>query len=84
MPRPAERPLKVNTKKLTSAQSKLVCMAELTAFFSCMSRFRFDIDGNCDKEKEALSKCAAEAAKKTKQRNTTNYHLQRLSRALKR
>ncbi|CAL5221551.1 g3764 [Coccomyxa viridis] len=84
MPRPQERPLKVNTKKLTRAQHKMECMGELTAFFSCMTRYRFQIDGTCDKEKDALAKCAAEAAKQTKQRNTTNYHLQRLSRALKR
>ena len=37
MPRPQERPLKVNTKKLTRAQNKMECMGELTAFFSCMT-----------------------------------------------
>ncbi len=37
MPRPQERPLKVNTKKLTRAQHKMECMGELTAFFSCMT-----------------------------------------------
>ncbi|CAK0780648.1 hypothetical protein CVIRNUC_005125 [Coccomyxa viridis] len=84
MPRPQERPLKINTKRLSRAQSKLECAGEISAFFSCMTRFKFQIDGTCDKEKEALERCAADAAKKTKQRNTINYHLQRLGRALKR
>ena len=37
MPRPQERPLKINTKRLSRAQSKLECAGEITALFSCMT-----------------------------------------------
>ena len=37
MPRPQERPLKINTKRLSRAQSKLECAGEISAFFSCMT-----------------------------------------------
>eukprot|EP00884_Botryococcus_braunii_P020651 jgi/Botrbrau1/726/Bobra.160_2s0049.1 len=63
---------------------KLECMQELSAFFSCMARNRFDIDSHCQMERSILEKCVEDTAKQVKERPTTNYHLQRLARMLKR
>ena len=45
---------------------------------------RMDAEGACAAPRRALDACAAAAASRTKVRSTINYHLQRLSRALRR
>ena len=45
---------------------------------------RMDAEGACAAPRKALDACAAAAASRTKGRSTINYHLQRLSRALRR
>lgn len=72
----AERPLKINTKKL---QTK-ACMEELSAFMACMSRAQFDIDERCKLERTTLMTCAQAAARRSKATQTINYHLQRIAR----
>lgn len=55
----------------------------MTAFFTCMAKFS-DVEDKCGAERRALTNCATAAAKRGKTTSTLNYHLQRISRMIRR
>lgn len=73
-------PIRVNPRR---SRGNTECADEMTAFFTCMVKFT-DIEEKCMAEKRALTNCATAAAKKGKVTNTLNYHLQRISRMIRR
>lgn len=76
-------PLKINVKKLE--YKGLECFEEMSAMFACMSKVGLtNFDDGCKAERMAISECAELMAKRGKRRSSINFHLQRLSRALRR
>ncbi|EFN57725.1 hypothetical protein CHLNCDRAFT_142966 [Chlorella variabilis] len=73
-------PLKINPRR---SRGNSECMEELNAFFTCMAK-SIDVEDKCVAERRALTNCATAAARKGKTANTINYHLQRISRMLRR
>lgn len=74
--------MKINTKKLQRRGTE--CMEEMAALFACMGKVGLaNIDEGCAKERAALADCSELLAKKGRRRSSINFHLQRLSRALK-
>lgn len=73
-------PIKVNPRK---RRGNLECMEEMSAFFGCMAK-NTAVEDACRHEVRALTTCATAAARKGKGSNTLNYHLQRISRMLRR
>lgn len=74
--------LKVNTKQMSRKQ--LACYEELHAFLTCLGRSGTSVDTNCMPQIAALTACADAAAKQQKAGSTLNYHLQRLSKFMRR
>ncbi|PSC67858.1 hypothetical protein C2E20_8515 [Micractinium conductrix] len=65
------------------SRGNLECLDELNAFFGCMAKFT-DVEDKCVAERRALTNCATAAARKGKGNSTLNYHLQRISRMIRR
>ncbi|KAL4445874.1 hypothetical protein ABPG77_009073 [Micractinium sp. CCAP 211/92] len=73
-------PFRVNTKR---DRNEGQCFEEMNAFFNCMAKFT-DVEDKCAAERRALTNCATAAARRGKQLNTVNFHLQRISRMIRR
>ncbi|KAL4425724.1 hypothetical protein ABPG75_009740 [Micractinium tetrahymenae] len=55
----------------------------MNAFFNCMAKFT-ETEDKCAAERRVLTNCATAAARRGKKVNTINYHLQRISRMIRR
>lgn len=76
---PAE--LKINPKK--SRRRNLACYTEFLSVISCFKRTNLD-DSKCRGEIKMLNECMSAATEKKKaHKSSLNFHLQRLSRAMK-
>ncbi|CAM6089028.1 unnamed protein product [Calypogeia fissa] len=58
------------------------CMSEMLNYLACLKKFNFN-DDPCAAERSALTNCMELQAKKGKEHNTINYHLQRISKMMK-
>ncbi|KAI8144271.1 hypothetical protein BJV82DRAFT_513927 [Fennellomyces sp. T-0311] len=70
--------LKVRPKKLLESSP---CVVEMGALFECWATSGID-DKHCQAVAKSLQECMAKPGRKTKQQNTINYHLARLSKHL--
>lgn len=77
----ARERLYINTRRLRGRT--FPCGPEMMATLACLKKAGFD-DTRCQAEKKALADCVAVQAKKPKEVNTINYHLQRLNKATQR
>jgi hypothetical protein len=55
------------------------CYTDMLTLMTCFKKGNFD-DGKCAAEMKALNECIALQAKRPKEVNTLNFHLQRLGR----
>jgi hypothetical protein len=69
-------------RKLT--RKTLTCAEEMTALLTCFKMCDFGNDTRCAGEKRALNDCLTLHATRPKQKQTINFHLQRLARLAKR
>ena len=69
-------------RKLT--RKTLTCAEEMTALLTCFKMCDFGNDTRCAGEKRALNDCLTLHASRPKQKQTINFHLQRLARLAKR
>lgn len=61
----------------------LPCFNEMLSLMTCFKKNSFE-DAKCQAEVRLLNACMAAQAKKPRETNTINHHLQRLSQAAKR
>ena len=60
----------------------LPCFNEMLSLMTCFKKNSFE-DAKCQAEVRLLNACMAAQAKKPRETNTINFHLQRLSKAAK-
>ncbi|CDH57189.1 hypothetical protein RO3G_11469 [Lichtheimia corymbifera JMRC:FSU:9682] len=70
--------LKVRPRKLLESSP---CVVEMGALFECWATDGIDAK-KCTAAAQSLQECMSKPVKKTKAKNTINYHLARLSKQL--
>ena len=77
------RHAKIAAKQMT--RPRLACATEVQVLLTCMKKHGFDgLNTKCQRDAKKLSTCISSLGSEKKQKDTLNYHLQRLSRFMKR
>jgi|Transcript_8937 hypothetical protein len=80
---PSEPRLRVNTSAGGRGRKRdVACLEDMFALLTCYKSFNFD-EGKCANARRALESCLELKAQAPKNRNTINYHLNRLARLTK-
>ena len=76
------RHAKIAAKQVNRPQ--LRCAQEVQVLLTCMKKYGYDaLSSKCQKDARRLTQCVASLGNEKKQKDTLNYHLQRLSKIMK-
>ena len=76
------RHAKIAAKQVNRAH--LGCAQEVQVLLTCMKKHGYDaLSAKCQKDARRLTQCVASLGNDKKQKDTLNYHLQRLSKIMK-
>ena len=76
------RHTRIAAKQVNRAQ--LGCAQEVQVLLTCMKKHGYDaLSSQCMKDARRLTQCVASLGNEKKQKDTLNYHLQRLSKIMK-